>query len=108
MNETRIEAQPSSPQIVITRTFAAPRALVFRAYTDPELLPRWLGPRELTLRVHRYDLHDGGRWRYSSEDADGNVYGFHGVFHGTPLAELQAGATAAAASQEQGASAWGG
>src|SRR5580704_13681924 len=84
MAETEITAEPGIPQIVITREFDAPRDLVFRAYTEPELLVQWLGPRDLTMTVDRYDARDGGTWRYVHTDAQGNEYGFHGVFHGTP------------------------
>jgi uncharacterized protein YndB with AHSA1/START domain len=84
MSKTQITAEPGMPQIVITREFDAPPALVFRAYTDPELLTQWLGPRDLTMTVERYDVRDGGRWRYLHTDAQGNTYGFHGVFHGDP------------------------
>jgi uncharacterized protein YndB with AHSA1/START domain len=84
MGTTNIIAEPGKPQIVITREFAAPRELVFRAHIDPTLLVQWLGPRGLTTTVDRFDVHDGGRWRYVSNDDDGNAYGFHGVFHGTP------------------------
>ncbi|GAA2867372.1 SRPBCC family protein [Streptosporangium fragile] len=87
MGKTQITAEPGMPQIIITREFDAPRDLVFRAYTDPELLVRWLGPRDLTMTVDEYDVRDGGRWRYVSKDAQGNEYGFHGVFHGTPSPE---------------------
>ena len=82
--KTQIIAEPGVPQIVITREFDAPRALLFRAYTDPELLVQWLGPRRLTMAIDHYDVRDGGTWRYIHRDADGNEYGFHGVFHGTP------------------------
>jgi uncharacterized protein YndB with AHSA1/START domain len=57
---------------------------VFRAHVDPELLVQWLGPRDLTTTIDCYDARDGGTWRYVQKDADGNEYGFHGVFHGTP------------------------
>ncbi len=84
MAKTQIIAEPGVPQIVITREFDAPRELLFRAHTDPELLVQWLGPRELTMTLDRLDAPDGGRWRYTHRDADGNEYGFHGVYHGTP------------------------
>src|SRR6266581_5568573 len=84
MDITQITAEPGIPQILISRVFDAPRDLVFRAYTDPELLVQWLGPRDLTMKVEEFDVRDGGKWRYVSRDADGNEYGFHGVFHGTP------------------------
>lgn len=84
MGKTQITAEPGVPQIIITREFDAPRDLVFRAYTDPELLVQWLGPRDLTMSIDTYQARDGGKWRYVHTDAQGNAYGFHGVFHGTP------------------------
>jgi uncharacterized protein YndB with AHSA1/START domain len=87
MTKTEIITEPGMPQIVIIRDFDATRELLFRAYTDPELLVQWLGPRNLTMTVERNELRDGGIWRFVNWDADGNEYGFHGVFHGTPSAE---------------------
>jgi uncharacterized protein YndB with AHSA1/START domain len=84
MSTTRITAPPGVPFIDITREFDAPRDLIFRAHTDPDLLIQWLGPRRLTMAVERYDVRDGGSWRYTHRDQDGTEYGFHGVFHGTP------------------------
>ena len=84
MSETQIIAESGVPQIIITREFDAPRELVFRAYVEPDLLVRWLGPRDLTMVVDQYEPRDGGKWRYVSTDAQGNEYGFHGVFHGDP------------------------
>jgi uncharacterized protein YndB with AHSA1/START domain len=84
MGKTDITAEPGISLILISREFDAPRDLVFRAYADPELLVQWLGPRDLTMTVDEYDVRDGGKWRYISKDAQGNEYGFHGVFHGTP------------------------
>lgn len=84
MATTQITAEPGVPQLVITSEFAAPRDLLFRAYTDPELLVQWLEPRGLTLIVDYLAPRHGGPWRYTGSDADGNKYFFHGVFHGTP------------------------
>ena len=84
MSKTEITAEPGIPMIVITREFDAPRELVFRAYADPDLLVQWLGPRDLTTAIDRYEVRDGGTWRYVQTDAAGNTYGFHGVFHGDP------------------------
>jgi uncharacterized protein YndB with AHSA1/START domain len=82
MGTTTITAEPGVPYIDITREFDAPRDLLFRAYTEPELLVQWLGPRRLTMIVERWEPRDGGRWRYIHRDVDGSEYGFHGVFHG--------------------------
>ncbi len=84
MGKTQIIAEPGVPQIVITREFDAPRELLFRAHIDPDLYVQWLGPRRLTMTIDRFDVRDGGSWRYISRDTEGNEYGFHGVFHGTP------------------------
>lgn len=84
MGTTRITAEPGIPQIVIEREFDAPRDLIYRAWTDPELLTQWLGPRNLTMEIDHFDVRDGGTWRYVHRDEQGNAYGFHGVFHGDP------------------------
>src|SRR5256885_578763 len=84
MSKTQIIAEPGVPQIVITREFDAPRELVFRAFTDPDLLVRWLGPRNMSMTVDRLENRDGGTWRFIHTDADGNEAAFHGVIHGTP------------------------
>ncbi|HEY7835236.1 MAG TPA: SRPBCC family protein [Ktedonobacterales bacterium] len=84
--KTEIIAEPGVPQVVITREFDAPPALVFRAYIEPDLLVQWLGPRDLTMTLDHLDPHDGGTWRYTHRDAQGNAFGFHGVFHGAPSA----------------------
>ncbi|GAB5470889.1 MAG: hypothetical protein Kilf2KO_39190 [Rhodospirillales bacterium] len=49
------------PTYVMERSFAAPRELVWKTWTDPKLLPRWYGPRVETL-VHRLDVEPGGLW----------------------------------------------
>ncbi len=84
MGKTQITAEPGTPQILMEREFDAPRERIFRAYTEPELLTQWLGPRGYTMEIDRFDLRDGGTWRYVHRDEQGNTYGFHGVFHGDP------------------------
>ena len=79
--ETTIKAEPGKQTIEITREFDAPRELVFRAFTDPELYAEWLGPRELTMTLETFEPRDGGAYRYLHIDSAGNAYGFHGVFH---------------------------
>lgn len=80
-HETEIVADPALPTIVITREFDASPDRVFRAYTDPELVKQWMGPRRLTIRLDRYDARTGGSYRYVHVDQDGTEYGFRGVFH---------------------------
>jgi uncharacterized protein YndB with AHSA1/START domain/dihydrofolate reductase len=80
-NPTTITAQPGSPLLEIVREFDARPAQVFRAYTDPELVVRWLGPREIEMRLIEYDARPGGTYRYVHRDTNGNDHYFHGVFH---------------------------
>jgi uncharacterized protein YndB with AHSA1/START domain len=84
MGTTKITAEPGLPYIDMSREFDAPRDLVYRAFTDPDLLAQWLGPRRLTMIVDKFDVRDGGAWRYIHREQDGTEYGFHGVFHGMP------------------------
>jgi uncharacterized protein YndB with AHSA1/START domain len=84
MAKTEIDVPAGIPQVVVSRAFDAPAELVVRAHLDPELLTQWLGPRDLTLTIDRFEVRDGGRWRYVHHDPEGNEYGFHGVFHGEP------------------------
>jgi uncharacterized protein YndB with AHSA1/START domain len=84
MSELQITAEPGVPQVRTERELDAPLDLVYRAFTEPELLAQWLGPRKYIMTVDRYDLRDGGTWRYVHSDEAGNAYGFHGVFHGHP------------------------
>lgn len=84
MAKTQITAKSGVPQVLMTREFDARRDLVFRAHNDPELLAQWLGPRNMAMSVERYEARDGGRWHFTHRDADGNEFGFRGVFHGDP------------------------
>jgi uncharacterized protein YndB with AHSA1/START domain len=70
----------SDREIRFERTFDAPRELVFRAYTDPALIPQWWGPGYLTTIVEVMEVWPGGRWRYIQRDPDGNEYAFHGEY----------------------------
>jgi uncharacterized protein YndB with AHSA1/START domain len=84
MGTTTITAEPGVPFIDVEREFDADRDLVFRAYTDPDLIVQWLGPAKYRMTLERWDVRDGGSWRYVHHDDAGNAWGFHGVFHGDP------------------------
>jgi uncharacterized protein YndB with AHSA1/START domain len=71
---------PSDRELLITRTFDAPRRLVFEALTRPEHVAHWYGPRRFTLRSCEIDLRVGGSWRYVLADADGHEFGFSGKY----------------------------
>jgi uncharacterized protein YndB with AHSA1/START domain len=80
-NKTNVTAEPGKQEMTITREFDAPRELVFKAFTDPGLVPQWWGPRRLSTLVDKLDARSGGQWRFINQDPDGNEYGFHGVYH---------------------------
>lgn len=80
-NETRITAEPGRHDYFITREFDAPRELVFKAFTDPELVKQWLGPHGKKMTIEKYESRDGGSYRYIHEDDSGNQYYFRGVNH---------------------------
>ena len=80
-NRTILRAEPGKQELFITREFEAPRELVFKAHTDPELFVQWLGPRDLTTTLETFEPVSGGRWRFIQRDREGNEFGFHGVHH---------------------------
>jgi uncharacterized protein YndB with AHSA1/START domain len=71
---------PSDLEIVITRQFDAPAALVFKACTTPELVKRWWGFETSEWLVCDIDLREGGTWRYLTREAEGFEVGFHGEY----------------------------
>ncbi len=73
---------PSDREVKVVRSFRAPRALVFRAYTEPNLVRRWmLGPPGWSMPICDMDVRVGGRyqWRWRSDDG-ANEFGFAGMF----------------------------
>ena len=71
---------PSDTQILITREFDAPRHLVYKAWTTPELVKRWWHANRGEMTVAEIDLRVGGRWRYVMVTPDGMEVGFHGEY----------------------------
>ena len=71
---------PSDLEIVITRQFDAPAALVFKACTTPELVKRWWGFPSHEWKVCDIDLRVGGKWRYLVNDKSYGDIGFHGEY----------------------------
>ena len=67
-------------ELVITRVFDAPRALVFKAWTEPERIKQWWGPRGFTTLSCEMDLRPGGAWRTRSRSPEGTEHAEHGVF----------------------------
>jgi uncharacterized protein YndB with AHSA1/START domain len=80
-NEKKAELTlPAEDQILITREFDAPRHLVYRAWTTPELVARWWTARRGSAKEMEIDLRVGGRWRYAMETFAGEEVAFHGEY----------------------------
>jgi uncharacterized protein YndB with AHSA1/START domain len=71
---------PSDREILITRKFDAPAALVFKAWTTPELVKRWWGCETTQWLVCDINLRVGGKWRYLTREAGGYEVGFNGEY----------------------------
>ena len=73
---------PSDSEVLVRRTFAAPRHLVYAAYTQPALLRRWmLGPPGWSMPICDMDVRPGGQYRWGWQSEDGTQsFGFHGTF----------------------------
>jgi uncharacterized protein YndB with AHSA1/START domain len=79
-NET-IYSTPSDRELLITRTFDAPRSLVWAAFTDPKHLPNWhTGPEGFTMPICEIDLRPGGAWRYVWRNAHGRDFEATGTY----------------------------
>lgn len=74
------EVNQSDREIVITRVFNAPPALVFKAWTEPEHIAQWWGPKGFTTRVDEMDVKPGGQWRYVMIGPDGTEYPSRSTF----------------------------
>jgi uncharacterized protein YndB with AHSA1/START domain len=77
---TAVVTLPSDTQILITRDFAAPRHLVYRAYTTPELIKRWWSGDRGQVTSAEVDLRPGGTWRYVMTASGGFEVAFHGEY----------------------------
>jgi uncharacterized protein YndB with AHSA1/START domain len=71
---------PTDEQLLITREFDAPKHLVYRAWTTPELVRRWWAGLRGTMDVVEIDLRVGGSWRYVMAATGGHEVAFHGEF----------------------------
>lgn len=81
MSKLNLIAEPGKHALEMSREFNAPRELVFKACTDPALIPQWWGPRDYTTVVDQMDVRMGGIWRYVQRGADGQEFAFRGVYH---------------------------
>ena len=81
INDTAQVSLPSDTEVQVTRDVRAPRALVWRAHTEPVLFQRWIGgyPR-WTMPVCEMDVRQGGKYRWRWRSEDGQEFGFFGEF----------------------------
>jgi len=71
---------PTDEQILITREFAAPKHLVYKAWTTPELVKRWWNAKRGEVTIAEIDLRVGGKWRWVMIADGGLEVGFHGEY----------------------------
>lgn len=71
---------PTDEQILITREFDAPKHLVYKAFTTPELVKRWWNAKRGEVAIAEIDLRVGGKWRYVMVADGGLEVGFHGEY----------------------------
>jgi uncharacterized protein YndB with AHSA1/START domain len=71
---TRTNTATTDREIVLERIFDAPRAMVFRAFTDPAHLPHWFGPKGFTITTRAIDVRPGGHWHFDMHGPDGTHY----------------------------------
>lgn len=80
-SDLKILLPPGTPAILTTRTFKAPRALVFEAFTSAKHLPHWWGPREQKMVGCEVDLRPGGGYRFQLRGPDGGSIAFSGKYY---------------------------
>ena len=81
MSEKNTQAeQTSDREIVVSRTFDAPRELVWQAMTDPRHVVHWWGPRGFTTTIKTMDVQPGGIWAHTMHGPDGTDYPNKSVF----------------------------
>ena len=81
MPKTEYVIEPGKQEIITTTVLDAPRELVFRAYTEPELFEQWWGPRRYKTEIEKFDSRPGGEWRVVQVGDDGSRHAFRGVNH---------------------------
>jgi uncharacterized protein YndB with AHSA1/START domain len=80
MAATSSAARPAASELLITRVFDAPRALVFKAWSQPEHLARWWGPKGFTLIACEMDVRPGGAWFRRMRSPEGIEYIKRGIY----------------------------
>jgi uncharacterized protein YndB with AHSA1/START domain len=76
---SNVATESAERELVITRVFNAPRSLVFKAWTEPERLAQWWGPRGYSLPSCQIDPRPGGFYRFQMRSPEGDIHWWHGV-----------------------------
>ena len=80
MSQNIVSAPPNEAYFTITRSFEAPRALVYKCYTEPQHMVHFWGPRDTTLSECKIDLRVGGVWKVRWQYPDGRSWGYASVY----------------------------
>jgi uncharacterized protein YndB with AHSA1/START domain len=80
-NKTKIVVEPGKQELFVIREFEAPRALVFKAFSDKKLIESWLGCKDMIVKYEKFEPKAGGSYRYIATMDNGMSFGFHGVCH---------------------------
>lgn len=78
--KTKMQIEVRELEIVLTRSFDAPRELVWQVITSPEHVANWWGPRHMTTKVLKMDMRPGGEWRFENISPDGRRIIFKGEY----------------------------
>ena len=74
--KTKVHAEEGKQELIVTREFDLPLELLFRAYTEPEIVEEWMGTKVLKLENRKH-----GSWQFETTDPMGNKHGFSGAIH---------------------------
>ncbi len=80
LDDLKVTAPAGEPTIIMTRSFKAPRSLVWKAMTEREHIARWWGLKNSRIEILEHDFRVGGGWRYRSGEADGSSMVFYGKY----------------------------
>jgi uncharacterized protein YndB with AHSA1/START domain len=82
MTDLKFEYPKEEPLMITTRTFDAPRELVWKCFSEPQHIARWFGPKSISpvIRIDKFEFRVGGKWRYITQRPDGSATI---VFYGT-------------------------
>jgi uncharacterized protein YndB with AHSA1/START domain len=80
MGKQKVTVNRERREIIMERTFDAPRDLVWKVIADPKLIPQWWGPRSTETVVDKMEFKKGGTWRFVQKDPGGAEYAFNGVY----------------------------